>query len=141
MHKPEDVKRKMQNDETTQIDKPEVGYCKPPQQHQFRKGTSGNPSGRRKKTHTTSKDVFKEVFCEQKLSIKINGEKRTVSAIEALSLQLRGLALSGNPRAMAMVFKISAEMDLLKSSPSDRLDELIAAMRAGPMERGQSNED
>lgn len=75
----------------------EVGYRRPPKQHQFKKGASGNPSGRRKGV-LNSKTVLSEIFSKPVMTIEA-GQQVEVNAIHALFLKLMSDALKGNMKA------------------------------------------
>lgn len=78
-----------------------VGFGKPPEQHRFKKGQSGNPKGRSKKTKEKEKspkfgDGFLRAFLEQEafrdLQLHENGKPVKLSAVQAI---LRSLLLDG----------------------------------------------
>ena len=75
----------------------DVGYGKPPKQHQFKKGQSGNPRGRPKDSRNL-KQVLMEV-AQEELPITENGQLRVVSRKEALVRTLFAKALKGDLRA------------------------------------------
>lgn len=79
-----------------------VGYMKPPAQHQFKKGKSGNPNGR-SKTVETPYTALQKVL-DRKVSLAGGGGKIPIR--EALLLQLRDLAHGGNRRAVALQQRI-----------------------------------
>ncbi len=66
----------------------EVGYRKPPTTTKFKKGTSGNPSGRPKRTYRPEAplDFQKELIAELKSPMTINeaGNKKTVPKLQAI---------------------------------------------------------
>ncbi len=76
----------------------EVGYKKPPKEHQFPKDQSGNLKGRPKGVRNFKTDV-KETL---KISVRVtnNGQPRTVSTQQAALLRLREKALGGDTRAL-----------------------------------------
>ena len=75
----------------------EVGYAKPPQKNQFRKGTSGNPRGRPKGAAGLA-TLFLRAAREQ-VRITENGRPRMMSKLEAALLQLSTRAASGDLKA------------------------------------------
>ena len=79
-------------EETTENYK--VGYRKPPKETQFKKGTSGNPSGRPKK----APDFFAELRREANRLIPINENGRTVriSKLKGIARQTTNKALTGH---------------------------------------------
>ena len=96
----------------------DVGYGKPPQHSRFRKGHSGNPSGRPK----GSLDVKTELrrLLAIKTKIKLNGAVQTISTARAMCLALIQKAMGGDVRAFAKIVEIvGPEMaDELKATAS-----------------------
>lgn len=76
----------------------EVGYKKPPKEHRFRPGTSGNPKGKPKGSKNFETDL-KEVL-NAPVPVTENGKTRVVSSQRAAVLRLREKALNGDPRAL-----------------------------------------
>ena len=75
-----------------------VGYGKPPKQHQFKKGKSGNPKGRPKGVRnfeTELKDVV-----NSKVTIHRDGRKQSISVKHAALWKLTEKSLSGNIPAL-----------------------------------------
>jgi hypothetical protein len=82
----------------------QVGYGKPPEATQFRKGRSGNPKGRPK----TSKNIgtmLEEVFF-RKITITENGVRREVTMLEAILRQVANGAAKGEARHVDRVVKL-----------------------------------
>lgn len=75
------------------------GYMKPPEEHRFKKGKSGNPRGRPPKKSNHLKDTVDAV---KKTKVTIKGEDRKITIEEALALKLRELVIKGHPRALAI---------------------------------------
>jgi hypothetical protein len=83
----------------------EVGYGKPPRQHQFAKGVSGNIHGRRGKKRKPPPDNSEAAILQrldQEL-IDYNGKKITKREVELRVLQMK--ALKGDPRALMLLDK------------------------------------
>lgn len=89
----------------------DVGYGKPPPQHQFQKGRSGNPRGRPRKDKNprihNADDLRHCWLHEVNRPIKIvqDGKELTLPAIAAIHRQLVMKALKGDPRAIREVLK------------------------------------
>ena len=132
----------------------DVGYGKPPPHSRFRKGHSGNPSGRPK----GSLDVKTELkrLLAIKTKIKLNGAVQTVPTARALCLALIQKAMGGDVRAFSKIVElVGPEMaDELKAtasvSPADidilhralaRRDGQTAGLPADPTAEAQSAED
>ena len=83
-----------------------VGYGKPPKQHQFRKGVSGNPKGRLPKEPPrermiTPRQVHLDFLSvtEQDVKITLNGKEVVLPAIFAIYQRMILKALAGDHRA------------------------------------------
>jgi hypothetical protein len=120
----------------------EVGYGKPPKSGQFRKGVSGNPSGRRKKPQDFGSQLVQEL--NSKLIINENGKRKVITKHEGMAKQLVNKAVSGNLMATRLVIphyqqeleRIAEQMRRSPSNPNldvkDLTDEeLDAFIRAG----------
>lgn len=67
----------------------DFGYCKPPKQHRFKKGKSGNPKGRPKGAKGLKTDLKEELA--SKITVKIAGKEHTGTkqrlALKALTIR------------------------------------------------------
>jgi hypothetical protein len=100
-----------------------VGYGKPPQHTRFRKGESGNPSGRPKGSKNLTTLLEKEL--KQRVVVTENGRRRSITKQEAMVKHLVNKAVSGDRALMQLLLE---EIRLLEaraaSSPSGtNLDE------------------
>ena len=90
-----------------------VGYGRPPRQHRFRPGQSGNPKGRpRKKGPRNMTNELEDAFfdaLERKVDVRINGKLRRMTTVQAIVMRLVVRAADGDFRAIKMV------VDLMKS--------------------------
>ena len=84
----------------------EVGFGKPPEQSQFRKGLSGNPRGRPK--GALNKKTILSRALREKVVITENGKRKRVTKHEALYKQLVNKSVSGDLKAMIEVIKLDA---------------------------------
>ncbi len=82
-----------------------IGYKKPPKTSQFRKGRSGNPSGRPKKNPSIA-EVFRKVIKQTVLTKGQNGQQR-MTKIEASVTQLVNKAATGDVKAMKVLIDIA----------------------------------
>lgn len=76
-----------------------VGYKRPPKSHRFRKGRTGNPSGRPKKTHSRREIVQRVLLEERRVDLTGSGRPRKCTVLELAVLRLRQGALESRPRA------------------------------------------
>jgi hypothetical protein len=82
----------------------EVGFGKPPKEHQFQKGQSGNPKGRPKGTRNLKTDLADELA--ECILIR-EGERRIkVSKQRALIKSLTAKALQGDTRAATLLLNM-----------------------------------
>ena len=87
----------------------EVGYKRPPQQTRFRKGQSGNPSGKKKaKPPRPERD---KLDLSQTITVSSQGKRVTMTMREALHQKLLAMALKENLRAIELLFKLDALSD------------------------------
>ena len=79
-----------------------VGFAKPPESGQFKKGETGNPKGRPK----GSKNLTTIVLKESRELVRVNGPHgtRMVSKIEAAVMQLTNKSAQGDLRASRELF-------------------------------------
>ena len=123
----------------------EVGYRKPPREHQFQPGQSGNKKGRPKGARSFATEL-KEV-AELPVHFNEGGKRRKVSTSKAVLLRLREKALKGDQRAidryLAMVAGASGPSEIQSTieqlSEEDRL--ILAAYEAGLAKTGGDDED
>src|SRR4051812_28479574 len=75
-----------------------IGKGKPPKQHQFAKGKSGNPGGRKKQSLNVKTLLM--AIAESEIEITENGRKAKKTMAEALLLRHFQEALRGRPRSI-----------------------------------------
>jgi Family of unknown function (DUF5681) len=101
----------------------QVGYGKPPQHTRFKRGESGNPTGRPKGSKNLTTLLEKEL--KQRVVVTENGRRRRITKQEAMVKHLVNKAVSGDRPLMQLLLD---EIRLLEaraaSSPSGtNLDE------------------
>lgn len=80
----------------------EVGYGKPPKEHQFQKGVSGNGKGRPpRKRIRFEEDISGALMnvANEKIQINIGSQSKWVPYLEAIMMSMRNKALKGDHRA------------------------------------------
>ena len=95
-------------DETNSSDDDSVGYGRPPRATQFKKGQSGNPLGRPRKTpgrRSIAARVFGEV---QRLSGQPKGTRVRYTTLELIVMTLKQLTATGHAAASALYMKCVA---------------------------------
>ena len=83
----------------------EVGYGKPPQQTQFKKGRSGNPRGRPKGSKNLA-TALAEIISE-KVIITENGRRRPITKLDAAAKQLANRAAAGDLKAIQQLILLA----------------------------------
>lgn len=79
----------------------DVGYRKPPREHQFKKGRSGNPKGRKRGALSLSALMAKELFAL--ITISENGRVKKITKVEAALKQLVNKAAQGDRHMLKLM--------------------------------------
>jgi Family of unknown function (DUF5681) len=94
-----------------------VGKGKPPRRTRFRKGQSGNPTGRRK--GSVNMATLLERALNERVAVTENGKRKTITKLEAMLKQLANKAASGDTRVIRLLMPL-AETFLAPSRPAAR---------------------
>lgn len=87
-----------------------VGYRKPPREHRFKPGQSGNPSGRPKGARGFKADV--EEALRATIVVTEDGKKRRISVVAAALMRLIQNAIKkGDLRAIEKLLALAREKD------------------------------
>jgi len=117
----------------------EVGYGKPPDSGKFKKGTSGNPSGRPKKLKDFGSQLLREL--DSKLIINENGKRKVITKLEGVVKQLLNKSLSGHhpstrlliPLYLQGLEKAAEQLRLARRTADDLSDDELAAIARGDL--------
>jgi hypothetical protein len=82
-------------------DAEEVGYGKPPRDHQFKPGKSGNPKGRKKGVKNEA-TILRELL-QQKVALNDRGKRRKIMLLEAVLRRIIDDCLKGNTKSAAFL--------------------------------------
>jgi hypothetical protein len=105
------------------MDGNEVGYCKPPPEHRFKSGQSGNPRGRPKGAKNES-TILNDLL-HRKIDIREGGRSRKIPILEAILLRIIEDSLKGNTKSATFVLNrfgtmVSGELQRTDLSEDDR---------------------
>lgn len=103
-----------------------IGYKKPPRQTQFKRGRSGNPSGRPKGKATTFAESFKTEL-NTRITVNEGGKQRQITKLQAIAKQQTNKAVNGDLKATALLLKA---IEPRESEQIDNPSPLLHAMRA-----------
>ena len=90
---------KIDREKLSQNDDDKVGPGQPPRRTQFKKGQSGNPSGRPKGSRNLDKLIMEAA--ERRIPVNIDGKLRRISMVQASVWNLAIQAARGDQRATA----------------------------------------
>ena len=102
----------------------DVGYCRPPEEHRFKAGSSGNPRGRPKRRESVYETAGR-VMAEP-VHASAGGKTVKLSTIKALFRRTCTEALRGDVRAMKRAFEL---IFTLQPPGRDPADEQMAQRR------------
>jgi uncharacterized protein DUF5681 len=87
-----------------------VGYGKPPASGRFRKGASGNPSGRpRARTNKIDPASVLETIDNEEIAVIDNGKRKQMPKAEVYFRQLMTKAIKGDLKAARLVVSMAAK--------------------------------
>lgn len=87
----------------------DIGYGKPPEDHRFKPGQSGNPKGRKKKPfRSVSISAFDEL--NRIITVKEGKTSSRISIGEALAKRVIAEAAKGNTRALQITLTLLASL-------------------------------
>jgi hypothetical protein len=117
----------------------EVGYGRPPRQHQFKKGEpSRNPRGRPPGSRNRAPRLM-DVLMEP-VTMTLHGRERKVPYPVAFLQVMKARALKADPKAAQILFALFKELGLLKPEVVPEKITLTVEF-PDPRERGQANTD
>lgn len=90
-----------------------VGYGHPPKATRFKKGCSGNPKGRPRGSVNVAAVFVKTL--RERVVINENGQRKTVTKLEAALKQLVNKAASGDLRALAQLVALAQDAETKQS--------------------------
>ena len=98
-----------------------TGYKCPPRHTQFKKGQSGNPSGKKAKRKPVVED---RLDLSETITVTVQGKRVTMTKRKALYDRLFALGVGGNLKAIELLFRLDALNDNQKDHSSDSANEV-----------------
>jgi hypothetical protein len=118
----------------------QVGYRNPPEATRFKKGQSGNPKGRKKGVLNASTALAQTL--REKVVVNENGQRKTITKLQAAIKQFVNKAASGDLRALKLLMSWEAETRDSQSQPtSQALSESDQKVMEGILKRVQTLTD
>jgi hypothetical protein len=93
-----------------------VGYGRPPREHQFKPGHSGNPKGRPKGSRPAG--ALLQDILQQKVAVTESGKTRRIPVLEVIFRRLANDAMRSDPRAIKLLLSL---VDRYAESPETTL--------------------
>jgi hypothetical protein len=97
------------------------GYGKPPKEHQWKAGQSGNPKGRKKAEPARERQLVEYLAIELAEEIELPGSNEKITVGRFLAKRLLHASIKGEPKDMMSIFKLamSASLPLKKDLDAD----------------------
>ena len=91
-----------------------VGYKSPPRASQWKKGQSGNPTGRKKRPVVTDLRELLDSILDEPTKIREGGHLRTVPVLEAIVLAYGNAAVTAHDRRLVLqAFKLAERLGMM----------------------------
>ncbi|WP_439401358.1 DUF5681 domain-containing protein [Bradyrhizobium sp. DASA03068] len=98
----------------------DVGYGRPPPEHQFKPGQSGNKHGRPKGSKNEA-TIINEIL-NRKIPIRDNGKARMISVLEGILTKAADDALKGKDKAAAFLLNRKQQVESSEQPAVPQLD-------------------
>lgn len=116
----------------------EVGFCRPPKHSRFKKGQSGNPRGRPRK----SNDLNALVRAELATTIVVHeaGREKRITKREAIIKQVVNRAIKGDAKASQFVLThMEKHREIEPFTPTEADDAALLAAMAGSVRKDEDD--
>lgn len=114
---------------------------RPPAEHQWVQGQSGNPAGRPRKRRNTWREDLRE-FLATEVELNVTGTKKRYTAQQGIFWRLIGTAINGNQQAIRTVLALMQMVDEVPEFTVLPEDEAImeGLMKKYPQKEGKDED-
>ncbi len=105
----------------------EVGYRRPPKEHQIKKGERRNPKGRSKLRKAAATDVA--AILDEPIKVRVGGKEHSMSPFEASFRKVAKRAAEGHLPSILKFIKICEEYDVIEPPEAQAGGGVIVAPR------------
>ena len=93
----------------------DIGYGRPPVQHRFRKGHSGNPKGKIQGQRTLKTELVEEL--QARITVTENGKTRKLSKLSVIVKRMVSDAAKGDARAREQLIRLVGQIEQARPAP------------------------
>ena len=93
----------------------DIGYGRPPVQHCFRKGHSGNPKGKIQGQRTLKTELAEEL--QARITVTENGKPRKLSKLSVIVKRMVSDAAKGDARAREQLIRLVDKIEQARPAP------------------------
>lgn len=101
----------------------QIGFGKPPKHTQFKKGQSGNPSGRPRGSLSFASILNNALF--EKVIVNESGQKLTKTKLEVMLIQALNKAVAGDLKAAQFISSFAPVIDKLNHENNLSADQVM----------------
>jgi hypothetical protein len=122
-----------------------VGYGRPPKEHRFKPGHSGNPKGRPRGAKNA--DTLAREILSRPIKVREGGKERKVSVLEAMLMKFAERGLNGDAKAADFLLKLyrqaegTTDGEVLDANDREIFDVLLRELEANREEKGKELPD
>lgn len=104
-----------------------VGYCRPPKRHQFKKGQSGNPKGRPKGRKSIMAQL--DAALNERIFVQEAGQRKQMTKLAAGTKQFVNKIASGDPQALKILIALKDCPEWTSKPESSKRDDPNGALK------------
>jgi Family of unknown function (DUF5681) len=90
------------------------GYGRPPKASRYKKGQSGNPSGRKRRHRYEEEENPLRMFLLEEKTVKIAGKKVKMPAVDIITMSMINKAMAGDHRSQKLLIQESGGLKAIR---------------------------